>query len=288
MKQTHYNNGGLKPGSYFLKGEKNKVPNGNLMFNQIIGDFLVNKGLATTEDQCNYNFTCCQDFSLTFNENTGILCLTVGGIEECITLDVTTSVQVENALTGTGTGADKVQWGGTLIKNTTVDGDNTYSVTIQDLTQFLVTVLGASAGGTLRVSGLASLPAFFRHRNLDNDAWMTVDLDYNDVSTFGYQDVNGLIGFRIFPTEDDSENDLALRTKGIRDNTRTNGQVPVLIDAVEGRFEWDNIPGSSISYDDYEDDTAAGIGGVAIGQVYSVTEGNPYGLADGTLKKRRS
>lgn len=285
MKQTHFNNGGLKPGSYFLKGEKNKVPNGNLMFNQIIGDFLVNKGLATTEDQCNYVLDCCSDFTLSYDSETNQLCFTVGGVEECVTIDVSAQdVQVNNALTGTGQPGDPVQWGGNLVKNTTVEGNDDYSVTFQNLTQFLTTVHGASANGTLRVSGLASLPAFLRHTNLANDTYMTLDLDFNDTSSFGYQTGSDFIAFRIFP----DTQELSLRTLAIQDNTAVNGQVPILTDAVEGKFEWGTISGSAISYDDYEDDTAAGVGGVLVGEVYSVTAGNPYGLADGTLKKRRS
>ena len=289
MRQTYFHKGGLKPGTYFLIGEHNKVKNGNLMFDRIIGDFLVAKGLATTEDNCVYTWDCCSDFTLEYDNETGELCLTLGDEQQCVTIESGGgAVEVNNALTGTGEAGNPVQWGGNLVKNTTVEGNEDYSVTMQNLTQFLVTVLGSSAGGTLRVSGLQSLPTFLRHRNVANDVWMTIDLDFNDVSTFGYQDSNGLIGFRIFPTDDDSDNTLALRSKAIRDSTATNGEVWTLTDAVEGKGEWAPISGSSIVYDDYEDDTAAGVGGVAIGQCYSVTAGNPYGLADGAIKKRRS
>lgn len=288
MKQTYLHKGGLKPGTYFLIGKDNKVKSGNLLFERIIGDFLVAKGLATTEDNCTYVLDCCTGIDLSYNEETGELCVTFAGEEICVTLDGITTVSVNNALTGNGTVGNPVQWGGDLVENTTIEGNNTYPVTIQNLTQFLVTTQGVSAGGTLRVSGAQSLPAFLRHRNVAGDVWTTIDLDFNDVSTFGYQDSNGLIGFRIFPAEDDSTNFLGLRTKAIRDATAVNGQVPILTDDVEGIFEWGDI-GSSITFPGpYDDDTAAGVGGVAIGRAYELSAGNIYGMAEGVIKVRKT
>jgi len=285
MRQTYYHKGGLKPGTYFLIGEHNKVKNGNLMFDRIIGDFLVAKGLATTEDNCLFVPACCSDFTLEYDDETGQLCLTLGGEQQCVTIESGGgAVEVNNALTGTGAAGDPVQWGGNLVKNTTVEGNEDYNVTLQNLTQFLVTVLGSSAGGTLRVAGLQSLPAFLRHRNVANTEWMTIDLDFNDVSSFGFQNATDIYAFRVFPLTQE----LAIRTPAIVNGTATNGEVFTLTDDVEGKGEWAPVSGASISYDDYEDDIAAGVGGVAIGQCYSVTAGNPYGLADGAIKKRRS
>ena len=284
LKQTYLHKGGLKPGTYFLVGKDNLPKNGNLMFDRIIGDFLVAKGLATTEDNCIFIPTCCSDFSVTYDEETGQLCLTLADVTECVTIESGGAVEVNNALTGTGAVGDPVQWGGDLVKNTTVEGNEDYSVTMQNLTQFLVTVEGSSAGGTLRVAGLQSLPAFLRHRNLANTEWMTIDLDYNDVSSFGFQNAGGFYAFRVFPLTQE----LAIRTPAIVNGTATNGEVFTLTDDTEGIGEWAPVSGTGISFDDYEDDTAAGVGGIAIGQPYSVTAGNPYGLADGTIKKRRS
>lgn len=282
VKRTYRHKGWLKPGTYALKGKDNKVKDGNLTFDGIIGDFLVDKGLATTEDNCVYNLDCCTDFTITYQDNQ--LCITVGGVTECVEIEGGGgSITVNNALTGTGEVDNPVQWGGDLVKNTTVDGNNNYNVTFQDLTRFLVTVLGASAGGTLRVSGLQSEPAFLRHRNLTNDTWMTIDLDYNDVSTFGYQTGLELIGFRVFP----ETQELSLRSKGVIDGDVSVGDVWTCTDATEGLGEWQPAS-AAITYPDYEDDAAAALGGVAVGEIYSVTDTNPYGLADGTLKKRRT
>lgn len=287
MRQTYYHRGGLKPGTYFLLGEHNKVKNGNLMFDRIIGDFLVAKGLATTEDNCIYTLECCDDdFTFEYDDETGELCLTIGGEQQCVTITGGGgAVEVNNALTGTGEAGDPVQWGGDLVKNTTVNGDLDYNVTLQNLTQFLVTVQGLSAGGTLRVSGLQSLPAFLRHRNVANTEWTTLDLDYNDVSTFGFQDATDLIAFRVFPVT----KELGLRTQAIEDGTATVGQVPILNDASEGIFEWGSIPSSGIIFPGpYDQDSDAGAGGVAIGSAYELSAGNIYGMAEGVIKIRKT
>lgn len=284
VKQTYLYKGGLKPGTYYLEGKNNLAKNGNLRFDRIIGDFLTAKGLATTEDNCSYLLNCCSDFTLSYDGETGELCLTMGEETQCVSIDALIEIQANNALTGDGTSSNKLQWGGNLVKNTTVEGNEDYSVTLQNLTQFLVTVLGSSAGGTLRVSGLQSLPAFLRHRNTTNTEWMTIDLDFNDVSSFGFQNATDLYAFRVFP----DTQELAIRTPAIVNGTATVGEVFTLTDDAEGKGEWGPVPGAGISYDDYEDDTAAGAGGIAIGQCYSVTAGNPYGLADGTIRKRRS
>lgn len=291
MKQTFYHRGGLKPGTYFLIGEHNKVKNGNLMFDRIIGDFLVAKGLATTEDHCIYTLECCDnEFILEYDNETGELCLTIGEEQSCVTISNSGgAIEVNNALTGTGEAGNPVQWGGNLVKNTTINGLSNYRVEFIDPTTFFVQTDGATAKGMLRVSGLVSQPSMLRHiKDTNNSVYATIDLDID--STFGlmYNDSNGLIGFRIFPDEGDVENLLALRTKAVRNGTAVNGQIPILIDSSEGIFEWGNVSGGSVSFDDYEDDTAAGVGGIAIGQCYSVTAGNPYGLADGTIKKRRT
>lgn len=301
VKQTYRHKGGLKPGSYFLRGKDNKVKDGNLSFEGIIGDFLVAKGLATTEDNCTYLLNCCEGTisnlvtteevtvcevvypagtSLTDLLNAIVECLTEGG--------GSTTVDTENGISGNGSGANKVRWGGLLNQNTTIDGTSTYSITFTNPTSFFVQTDGASANGMLRVSGLISQPSTLRHiKNSDATVYSAVDLDVD--STFGliYTDANGLIGFRIFPDETDVENELAIRTKGIRDGTKSVGMFLKLTDATDGWCEWDTVPSTPV-YDDYEDDTAAGVGGVAVGEVYSVTSGNPYGLADGALKKRRS
>ena len=286
MRQTYYHRGGLKPGTYFLLGEHNKVKNGNLMFDRIIGDFLVAKGLATTEDNCIYTLECCDDdFTFEYDDETGELCLTIGGEQQCVTITSGGggAVEVNNALTGTGEAGNPVQWGGDLVKNTTVDGDLDYNVTLQNLTQFLVTVQGLSAGGTLRVSGLQSLPAFLRHRNLANTEWTTLDLDYNDVSTFGFQDATDLIAFRVFPVT----KELGLRTQAIEDGTAVVGQIPILNDASEGIFEWGDLPGSAIDIPGpYEDDVDAAANSVAIGKPYYLDATNPYGGFEGAVKIR--
>lgn len=285
MRQTYYHKGGLKPGTYFLLGEHNKVKNGNLMFDRIIGDFLVAKGLATTEDNCIFIPSCCSDFTLEYDDETGELCLTLGGEQQCVTIQSGGgSVEVNNALTGTGAAGDPVQWGGNLVKNTTVDGGEDYSVTMQNLTQFLVTVLGATAGGTLRVAGLQSLPAFLRHRNVANTEWMTIDLDYNDTSSFGFQNATDLYAFRVFPLTQE----LAIRTPAIVNGTATAGEVFNLTDATEGIGEWAPVSGASISLDIYDDDTAAGVGGIAIGKMYELSAANPYGMPEGMPKIRRT
>lgn len=287
LKKTYLHKALLKPGTYALIGKDNKAIHGNLYLERVIGDFLVAKGLATTEDNCSYILDCCTEITLTYDEDTGELCISVAGEEQCVTITGLTSVVLNNALTGTGTAGDPGQWGGDLVKNTTVEGNNDYTVTFQNLTQFLVTVQGVSAGGTLRVAGAQSLPAFLRHRNLAGDVYTTIDLDFNDTSTFGYQDTNGLIGFRIFPAEDDSTNFLGLRTKAIRDATATLGEVPILTDPVEGIFEWGSLPGSAVDIPGpYEDDTAAGVAGVVIGKPYYVDVTNPYGMTEGAVKIR--
>lgn len=326
LKKTHLYKVLFKPGTFASIGEKNKI--GNLYLERAIGDWLVAKGIAETEDNCRYTLSCCGDASrITYDQNTGNLCITVDDVEQCVTLLIpitnvitTTTITIDgidyppgtdlntiitnlinyinslvistvittsNGLSGTGSLLNPAKLGGTLVENTTVNGP--YSLSWTNLTQFLVTVLGSSANSTLRVSGAQSLPSFLSHvKTTDANVYARLELDFNDVFGLHYLDANGLIGFRIFPDETDIANDLGLRTKGIRDATKIAGMVPVLTDAVEGIFEWDYVPGTSITFDDYEDDTAAGVGGVAIGQCYSVTAGNPYGLADGTIKKRRT
>lgn len=285
MKQTFYHRGGLKPGTYFLIGEHNKVKNGNLMFERIIGDFLVAKGLATTEDNCIYTLDCCSDFTIEYDDETGQLCLTIGEEQNCVTITgVGGTVAVQNALTGTGAIGDPVEWGGNLVKNTTVEGNEDYSVTMQNLTQFLVTVLGASAGGTLRVAGLQSLPAFLRHRNVANTEWMTIDLDYNDTSSFGFQNATDIYAFRVFPLTQE----LAIRTPGIVNGTANVGDVFTLTDANEGIGEWQPGGGSASIPGPYEDDADAAANGVLLTKPYYVSDANPYGLAEGAVKVRIS
>ena len=323
LKPTHLYKVLFKPGTFSPIGERNKI--GNLYLERAIGDWMVAKGLATTEDNCRYNLDCCSNTSITYDEDSGQFCLVVGNEEQCVTIElptdnvftdvtitidgvdyppgtsltdiitnlinfinslvISTTITTDNGLSGTGSLANPAKLGGTLIENTTVDGDGLYNLSFTDLTQFLVTVLGASAGGTLRVGGSASLPSFLSHyKNTDPNVYARIELDYNDVFGLHYLDGNGLIGFRIFPDETDTSNDLGLRTKGIRDATRAVGMVPVLSDPVEGIFEWDymGFPGP------YDDDTAAGTAGIAIGQAYELTALNPYGLAEGSVKVRRS
>lgn len=326
LKQTHLYKVKFKPGSFAPIGERNKI--GDLYLERAIGDWLVAKGIAETEDNCRYNLNCCgSDTTLSYND--GNLCITVDDVQQCVTLEIPfenvvttttitidgvdyppgttlteiiaqlinyinnlvvgTTITTDNGLSGTGSLLNPAVLGGTLIQNTTVDGDSSYTMSFTNLTQFLATVIGASAGGTLRVGGAASLPSFLSHYKVsDPTVYARSYLDFNDTFGLEYNDANGTIGFRIFPDETDVSNLLGLRTKGIRDGTRTNGMIPVLTDDVEGTFEWDNVPGASVEFEDFEDDTAAGAGGIAIGQCYSVTSGNPYGLADGTIKKRRS
>ena len=327
IKQTHTYKVKFKQGGWAPIGVHSKQS--DLFLERAIGDWLTAKGLATTEDNCNYYLDCCSNTRITFDPDTGNLCLIVGSDEFCVTIEIPTSnvftdvditidgvtypsgtnltdiitnlinfinslvistvITTTNGLSGTGSLLDPAKLGGTLVETTTVDGNLTYPLSFTNLTQFLATVIGPSAGGTLRVGGSQSLPSFLSHyKKTDSNVYARVELDFNDVFGLHYNDANGLIGFRIFPDETDVINELGLRTKGIRDSTKTNGMVPVLTDATEGIFEWDNVPGTSVSFDDYEDDTAAGVGGVAIGECYSVTAGNPYGLADGTIKKRRS
>lgn len=324
LKKTHTYKVLFKPGSFAAIGERNKI--GNLYLEKAIGDWMVAKGIAETEDNCRYTISCCgADTSLSVTD--GNLCITVNDVEQCvellipfenvittttITIDgidyppgtdlttiisnlityinnlvVDTTITTDNGLSGTGSLANPAKLGGTLVENTVVTG--AYSLSWTSLTQFLVTVLGSSANSTLRVSGAQSLPSFLSHvKTTDANVYARLELDFNDVFGLHYLDNNGLIGFRIFPDETDVSNDLGLRTKGIRDATKVAGMVPVLTDALEGIFEWNYVPGVSVTFDDYEDDTAAGIGGVAIGECYAVTDANPYGLADGTIKKRRS
>ena len=282
MKQTYYHRGGLKPGTYFLLGEHNKVKNGNLMFDRIIGDFLVAKGLASTDDNCIYTWNCCSDFTLEYDDETGELCLTLGGEQQCVTVEAGGTVNVNNALTGTGGAGDPVQWGGNLVKNTTVEGNEDYNVTFQNLTQFLVTVLGSSAGGTLRVAGLQSLPAFLRHRNVANTEWMTIDLDYNDTSSFGFQNATDIYAFRVFPLTQE----LAIRTPAIVNGTAVNGYVFTLTDANEGIGEWQPNSGSSDIPGPYVDDSDADSNGVLVGKPYYLDATNPYGMPEGMVKIR--
>lgn len=291
MKQTYLHKGGLKPGTYFLLGENNKVKNGNLMFDRIIGDFLVAKGLATTEDNCLFVPACCSDFTLEYDDETGQLCLTLGGEQQCVTIESGGgSVEVNNALTGTGQAGDPVQWGGDLVKNTTVEGNDDYRVIFQNLTNFLTTVHGSSADATFSVSGFQSLPSTLRHiKKGDPNVISMINLDHDSVHGLEYQDLNGIIGFRIFPTEDDSDNNLALRTKAIRDGTASLNQVPILTDTNDGKFEWGNISGGSITYPGpYDQDSDAGVGGVAIGRAYELSAGNIYGMAEGVIKVRKT
>lgn len=323
LKKTHLYKVLFKPGTFASIGERNKI--GNLYLERAIGDWLVAKGIAETEDNCRYTLSCCGDTTLSYSD--GNLCITVNDVETCLVLEIpfdnvisTTTITIDgidyppgttltdiitnlinfinslvistvitttNGLSGTGSLLNPAKLGGTLIENTTVDG--AFNMSFTNLTQFLVTVLGASANSTLRVSGAQSLPTFLSHtKTTDPSVYARLELDFNDVFGLQYLDGNGLIGFRIFPDETDVSNELGLRTKGIRDATKVAGMVPVLTDAVEGIFEWDDLPGTSVDFDDYVDDTAAGVGGVAIGKCYAVTDANPYGLADGVIKKRRT
>lgn len=322
LKQTHLYKVIFKPGTFAPLGIKNKI--GNLYLERAIGDWMVAKGIATTEDNCRYYLDCCSNTSISYDENTGQFCLIVGSEESCVTINVPftnvftdetitidgidyppgtdlntiitelinfvnnlvvgTTIQTDNGLSGTGSLLNPAVLGGTLINNTTVDGDLAYNLNFLNLTQFLATVTGASAGGTLRVGGAASLPSFLSHYKVsDPTVYARVYMDFNDVFGLEYNDANGTIGFRIFPDETDAVNELGLRTKGIRDGNRTNGMVPVLTDDVEGIFEW-----GYITFDIFDDDTAAGAGGIAIGQPYELSDANPYGMPEGMVKVRRS
>ena len=322
LKKTHLYKVIFKPGTFAAIGERNKI--GNLYLERAIGDWLVAKGIAETEDNCVYSLSCCgKDTALSYDQDTGDLCITIDSVEQCVTLLIpitnvitTTTITIDgvdyppgtdlntiitnlityinslvistvitttNGLSGTGSLLNPAKLGGTLIENTTVNGP--YSLSWTNLTQFLVTVLGASANSTLRVSGAQSLPTFLSHvKTTDAGVYARLELDFNDVFGLHYLDGNGLIGFRIFPDETDVVNDLGLRTKGIRDNTRTAGMVPVLTDPVEGIFEWGymGFPGP------YDDDAAAGLAGIAIGQAYELSALNPYGMPEGMVKVRRS
>lgn len=322
LKKTHLYKVIFKPGTFAAIGERNKI--GNLYLERAIGDWLVAKGIAETEDNCVYTLSCCGgDTTLSYDQETGDLCITVDSVEQCVTLLIpitnvltTTTITIDgvdyppgttlntiitnlisyinslvistvitttNGLSGTGSLLNPAKLGGTLIENTTVDGP--YSLSWTNLTQFLVTVLGASANSTLRVSGAQSLPSFLSHvKSTDASVYARLELDYNDVFGLHYLDANGLIGFRIFPDETDVTNLLGLRTKGIRDATRSVGMVPVLDDPIEGTFEWDyqSFPGP------YDDDTAAGADGISIGKAYELSAANPYGMPEGMIKVRRT
>lgn len=316
MRKTYLHKGYLKPGTYSLIGQYNKAKDGNLHFERIIGDFLVDKGLASTTDNCVYTINCCAGFTFTYED--GQICFGIGAESVCIELDtdgisttinyniggtdypsgtdLTTlitslinyinsalsTVQTENGLSGVGSSGDKVRLGGTLNQNTTITGN--YTVTWSGVNTYTITVEGGTADGLLRVSGLQSQPSTLRHiKDDDSNVVAMVNLDHDTVFGLEYQDANGLIGFRIYPTEDDSSNTLALRTKGIRDATQNVNDVPRLIDPITGEFEWGP---SVISFDTYDDDTAAGIGGVSIGDPYALSGANPYGLPEGTIKLR--
>lgn len=324
LKKTHLYKVLFKPGTFAAIGERNKI--GNLYLERAIGDWLVAKGIAETTDNCIYTLSCCGgNTTLSYDQDTGNLCITIDSVEQCVTLlipitnvittttitidgvdyppgtdlntiitnlitfinnlVISTTITTDNGLSGTGSLLNPAKLGGTLIENTTVDGDSLYNLSFTNLTQFLVTVLGASANSTLRVSGAQSLPTFLSHvKTTDANVYARLELDFNDVFGLHYLDGNGLIGFRIFPDETDVVNLLGLRTKGIRDATRSVGMVPVLGDPVEGTFEWDymGFPGP------YDDDTAAGLAGIAIGQAYELSALNPYGMPEGMVKVRRS
>lgn len=300
VKRTHRHKGALKPGTYFLEGKDNKAKNGNLSFEGVIGDFLVNKGLATTEDNCTYILNCCEGTIQNIRTTTEIeICnvifplgsLLSDIIEALVACEASgiVNVQTINGITGDGSGANKVKWGGALVENTTIDGVSTYSITFLNPTQFTVQTDGASAKGLLRVSGLVSQPSTLRHiKDTDSNVFSAIDLDVDSTYGLYHNDANGIVGFFIFPDETDVENNLALRTKGIRDGTRTVGMVPILQDTGTGEFEWNSLS-STITYPGpYDNDSQAGVNGVAIGSPYYKSANCDYGGSEGDLRIRLS
>ena len=105
LKKTHLYKVIFKPGTFAAIGERNKI--GNLYLERAIGDWLVAKGIAETEDNCVYTLSCCGgDTTLSYDQETGDLCITVDSVEQCVTL----LIPITNVLTTTTITIDGVDF----------------------------------------------------------------------------------------------------------------------------------------------------------------------------------
>lgn len=307
----------LRPNSFVIPGVLPKP--GTMVLEKIIGQFLKDKGIADTDDYCTYTIaTGIDDFSLEFDQATSILTLTIDDTVDTVTLTlldthvVTSSdlvicgsnypsgttlasilgafiacnVETENGISGDGTSADKIRLGGTLNQNTSIDGVSTYSMTWTDLTSFTVTIDGATALGSLLVSGLKSSASRLQHTDKSDPtktSRLTVDVD----SDFGldYQDSNGQVGVFVSPDSGGANTLIKLRTQGVRDGTVLVGYVFKLQDAATGAGEWVSQTGITIP-GPYDDDTDAAANSVGLGDPYYLSDVNPYGMAEAMVKVR--
>lgn len=308
----------LKPGTFNFPG---KAP--SMVLEKIIGQFLVDKGFATSEDLCEYTLLVNDlDIGLTYSYNSGGLTLTTGDtsitvfltLKDTKVLTVTdleicsvtyptgtnihtilqaiidcsgATVETENGISGDGSSLDKIRLGGELNQNTTVDGVSTYPMIWTDLTLFTVATDGPSALSSLVVSGTKSNACRLQHTDksdLTKTSLLTVDVD----SDFGiqYQDSNGEVGMFVSPDPSGTETLLKLTTKGIRDGTRTIGQVFKLQDDLTGEGEWSNETGGISIPGPYDDDSDANSNGVGIGDPYYVSGANPWGAPEDFVKIR--
>lgn len=73
----------------------------------------------------------------------------------------------------------------------------------------------------------------------------------------------------------------------IGDTTYTDGTLQQLIENLITYINY--IGGNSIIiYGSFDDDTAAGMGGVPLNGLYELTSNNPYGMSEGVIKRRKA
>lgn len=291
---------------------------------KIIGEFLVDKGLATSSDLCDYVLSVNDlEVGFTYSYSSAGLTLTIGdtSITVFLTLKDTkvltatdldicgvtyptgttvhtilqafadcsaSTVETENGISGDGSAGDKIRLGGDLNQNTTIDGGLNYSMVWSDLTLFTVATEGASAISSLVVSGTQSNASRLQHTDkADPTNTAVLTLDFNNDFGLRYTDANGDVGFEISPDPGDVNSKIRLITKGVRDGTVSVGQVAKLQN-VDGEIEFANESGGISIPGAYNDDADAAANGVSIGDPYYITGANPWGMANNFVRVRET
>lgn len=305
----------LKPGTFTLPGKPQ-----TMILEKIIGQFLVDKGLANSTDLCNFTLTSDDiEWEFSYSYTTGGLSLTINGetttlfltLKDTKVLTVTdldicgvtyptgsnihsvlqamiscASVNTENGISGNGTSASKIRLGGDLNQNTTIDGVLTYSMVWSDLTLFSVATEGPSALGSLIVSGAASNASRLQHTDKSDPTKTSVlTLDFNNDFGLRYTDSNGDVGFEVSPDASGTNSIIRLLTKGVRDGTVSVGQV-IKLQNVNGEVEFANESGGGAIPGPYDDDADAAANSVSIGDPYYVSGANPWGMAEDFVRVR--
>jgi len=134
-----------------------------------------------------------------------------------------------------------VQLGGELVENTTIEGGTgDFSMTFDNLANFLVDVTGASANSQLWVSGTVAQPSRLTHvlgSNAAKVAGVYLDVDFGNRLVFD-DGVNGEVGFLTTNDAVGNNSGVLVQTKNVRDGVSLTRQF-LRYDSASARSEYE-------------------------------------------------